>query len=152
MDNKGDLILEAEGQRGRPTNSPPAKRQLGVEYGLSQWVLRDEEGNILEGFTDAELGANEWEYQKQQHAMRASKLCGVVDVLGTLPAGALITEKGLAQILGKCTASIKAAVERGELPRPVRLMGKNTWTAGTIIRHMESRIEAATRKFLRLSA
>lgn len=117
------------------------------------YVVRDEEtGEPLECYTDEEIAHMEWEYQKSQHAKRASKLHGVVDVLGTLPAGTLIMEKGLAEMLGKCTASIKAAVERGELPRPVRLMGKNTWTAGTIIKHMESRIEAATRKFLRLSA
>jgi hypothetical protein len=75
---------------------------------------------------------------------------GVFSNLGGLPMGALITEIGLARLLGKCAASIKAAVERGELPRPVRLMGKNTWTVGAIIRHHEARLEAESKKFGRL--
>ena len=72
---------------------------------------------------------------------------GVFAELGTLPAGALITEHALARILGKCTASIKAAVARGELPRPTRLGGKRIWTAGAIVRHIEKRLEAAERAF-----
>lgn len=72
---------------------------------------------------------------------------GVFAELGALPAAALVTEEGLAGILGKCKASIKAAVNRGELPRPSRLMGKNTWTAGSIIRHHESRLEAEAKRF-----
>lgn len=75
---------------------------------------------------------------------------GIIAVIGALPSGAFITEVGLADILDKCTASIKAAVERGELPRPVRLMGKNTWTAGAIVRHHETRLENEARKFTRL--
>ena len=82
----------------------------------------------------------------------AFKLKGVNVALGSIPAETLITEKGLAQILGKCTASIKAAVKRGELPRPVRLMGKNTWTAGAIVRYIDARVDSITRKFSRLSA
>ena len=77
---------------------------------------------------------------------------GVVTSIGALPPGALVTEAGLARLLDKCVASIKAAVIRGELPRPVKLMGKNSWTAGAIIRHMEARLEAEARKFARLNA
>ena len=80
----------------------------------------------------------------------ASEVSGVFAALGALPLGALITEPGLAKMLGKCTASIKAAVERGELPRPARLMGKNTWTAGAIIRHHENRLDAEGRKYRQL--
>ena len=77
-------------------------------------------------------------------------LPGVFADIGALPPGALVTEAGLARILGKCTASIRHAVDRGELPRPARLMGKNTWTAGAIVRHHEARLEAEARKFARL--
>src|SRR5579862_2251669 len=70
----------------------------------------------------------------------------VFPYLGTLPAGALISEQGLAALLKKCPESIKRAVARGELPRPVRLMGKATWTAGAILRHMENRLEETTRE------
>ena len=75
---------------------------------------------------------------------------GTVEALARLAPGTLITEAGLAGIFGKCTASIRAAVDRGELPRPVRLMGKPTWTAGSIIRWHEDRLAAEAKKFARL--
>ena len=80
----------------------------------------------------------------------ASAHAGVFAAIGALPAGAVVTEDGLAKMWGKCKASIKAAVERGELPRPVRLMGKNSWTAGSIIRHHENRMEVEARRYARL--
>jgi predicted DNA-binding transcriptional regulator AlpA len=76
----------------------------------------------------------------------AAALDGVCAELGTLPAEALVTEKALAAMLGKCVKSIKRAVKRGELPQPVRIMGAPTWTAGAIVRHIEKRLEAAARK------
>ncbi|MGD0090053.1 MAG: hypothetical protein ABSE73_09040 [Planctomycetota bacterium] len=80
----------------------------------------------------------------------APELPGVFATIGALPPGAMITEPGLAKLLGKCTASIKAAVKRGELPWPIRVMGKNTWTAGSIVRHLEARLEKENRKFQKL--
>jgi hypothetical protein len=68
---------------------------------------------------------------------------GVCAALGALPEGAIISEDGLAGMMGKCRMSIRRAVKRGELPQPARLMGKRIWTAGTIIRHMESALERA---------
>ena len=79
-----------------------------------------------------------------------ASLSGICVEIGAVPPGAIVTEDGLARMLGKCRASIKAAVERGELPRPVRLMGKNTWTAGAIVRHHETRLEAEARRNARL--
>ena len=46
---------------------------------------------------------------------------------------------------------IKRAVERGELPRPVRFLGKNTWTVDIIIRHIEEQLAAEARRFARVS-
>ena len=80
----------------------------------------------------------------------ASARAGIFAAIGALPAGAVVTEDGLAKMWGKCKASIKAAVERGELPRPVRLMGKNSWTAGSIIRFHEQRMEVEARRYARL--
>lgn len=77
---------------------------------------------------------------------------GIIMTLGLLPAGALITEHGLAKIMGKCVASIKAAVMRGEFPRPSKTMGKNMWTAGALLRYIEARIKNETDKFLRLGS
>lgn len=76
---------------------------------------------------------------------------GIFSKIGGLPSGALITEDGLANLLGRaCRETIKRAVERGELPHPVRLLGKNTWTAGSIIRHIENRLEENEQRFSRM--
>ena len=108
---------------------------------------------ILAGESDdQEMESSKAEAAEQPTVSSAAKSegPGVFANLGVLPTGAPITESGLAGLLGKCTASVKAAVERGELPRPVRLMGKNTWTVGTIIRHLEARLENEAKKFTRL--
>ena len=75
---------------------------------------------------------------------------GVCAIIGALPPGAVINEQALANIFGKCRASIKAAVDRGELPPPIRLMGKPTWTAGAIVKHFEMRLGAAEKEAERL--
>src|ERR1043165_2898031 len=76
---------------------------------------------------------------------------GVFPYLGSLPPGALISEQGLAALLKKHPVSIKHAVEGGELPEPVRFMGKGTWTAGAVLRHMESRLEETRRYHERIT-
>lgn len=73
---------------------------------------------------------------------------GVYLQLATLPPGTLVTEDGLARLVGRaCRETIKRAVARGELPRPVKMFGQNTWTAGAIIRFVEDRLDAEQRKF-----
>lgn len=72
---------------------------------------------------------------------------GVCVELGALGSGAIITEDWLAARMGKgCRETIRRAVERGELPPPVRIMGKSTWTAGAIVRHIEKRLELAAQE------
>ena len=71
---------------------------------------------------------------------------GVCAALGELKPGATVTEAGLARMMQRHPVSIKRAVARGELPPPTRLLGKNVWTAGAIVRHIESRLEAAARE------
>ena len=75
---------------------------------------------------------------------------GLCAKLGVLGEGALVTETGLAEMLGKHPVSVKRAVERGELPPPTRLMGKPVWTVGAIRRHIEARLESETEKRQRL--
>ena len=70
-------------------------------------------------------------------------LPGIVAVLGELGAGALVSETGLAELLGCHRVSVQRAVKRGELPPPVRLMGRPTWTVGAIVRHVEARLAKA---------
>jgi len=71
------------------------------------------------------------------------KISGIVAALGELGDGAVIFEDGLARLFERHPASIRRAVDRGELPRPVRLLGRPAWTAGTIRRHFEARLQAA---------
>ena len=69
----------------------------------------------------------------------------VIPDLGALPAGAIVTEAGLAQIFHRCRESIKRSVSRGELPAPARMFGSSCWTAGAIIKHFEKRLDQAAR-------
>jgi len=71
---------------------------------------------------------------------------GICAIVGALPPGSIISEQGLAKMLAKHPASIKAAVDRGELPPPIRFMGKPTWTAGAVVKHFEKRLEAAEKE------
>lgn len=65
---------------------------------------------------------------------------GIFPEIGAMHPGTIITEGALAAVFKKSPVSIKRAVRRGELPKPTRLMGKCTWTAGSIIQHLEQRI------------
>jgi len=71
---------------------------------------------------------------------------GIVAELGDLGPGALITEPALARLFNRHPASVKRAVQRGELPPPTRLFGKNTWTAGALVRHIEARLTQAAKE------
>jgi len=76
---------------------------------------------------------------------------GIITGLGDLPEATVLTEDGLAGLMGKaCRESIKRAVARGEFPPPVKIMGKNTWTVRSIVRHLEARLEAERNKYCRL--
>jgi predicted DNA-binding transcriptional regulator AlpA len=67
----------------------------------------------------------------------------LVDSLARLPAGTLLDECQLAALLGCHRMSIKRGVQRGELPAPVRLLGRSTWTAGRLIQYIDARLDAA---------
>ena len=68
---------------------------------------------------------------------------GIMRALGELPPETIISEASLAAKFKRHPSAIKRAVKRGELPPPVRLMGKPSWTVGAILTHMERRLEAA---------
>lgn len=78
-------------------------------------------------------------------------ISGVIQLLGELPDGSLITEEGLANILGRCKATIKNAVVRKELPIPIRFMGKNTWTVDFILGYIEKKLTEENIKFSKFS-
>jgi hypothetical protein len=77
---------------------------------------------------------------------------GIVKALGELAPGAILSEVEVARIFKRHPASVKRAVKRGELPPPVRLFGKPTWTAGAILAHLEARLEAAKQEAEREAA
>ncbi len=89
---------------------------------------------------------------------RMADLPGIVAALGELKPGTIVTEEGLARLFNRHATSVKRAVQRGELPPPCRLFGGNAWTVGSLVRHIENRLEKAmkdaentTRKIARLS-
>jgi len=71
---------------------------------------------------------------------------GVIRDLGLVEPETILFEKGLAEILGCCTQTIKRCVDRGELPPSVRMNGKPCWTARSIVEHIEERLRAAKRE------
>jgi len=79
-------------------------------------------------------------------SMDRADLPGVIAALGDLGPGAIITEEGVRHLFHRHASSVKRAVQRGELPPPMRLFGQQTWTAGAIVRHIESRLEQAAKK------
>jgi len=70
-------------------------------------------------------------------------LPGVIEELGSLPPKSLITDDGVARIFGRHVASVKRAIDRGELPPPVRIFGKSSWTAEAITEHIAKRLAQA---------
>jgi hypothetical protein len=74
-----------------------------------------------------------------------NSLLGIIAVLGELKPAAIITEEGVARLFNRHVASVKRAVQRGELPPSTRLFGQNVWTVGTLIRHIESRLDQAAK-------
>jgi hypothetical protein len=76
----------------------------------------------------------------------AHSLPGIIGVLGELKPGTVITEEGLAHLFQRHVVSVKRAVQRGELPPPCRLFGINVWTAGAVIRYIESRLDRAAQE------
>ena len=69
--------------------------------------------------------------------------CGSLVELGKLGDSTIISEASLAEKFGKRPVSIRRAVERGELPPPVRLMGKRIWTVEALRAHLRMRLDEA---------
>jgi len=56
---------------------------------------------------------------------------------------ALIGKKALADLFHCCEKTIDAGVQRGDLPEPIMLAGKNVWMVGRIVSHLERRFREA---------
>jgi len=57
-----------------------------------------------------------------------------------------LDERALAGLFQCCPTTIKRAVQRGELPAPVRMFGRPMWTAGRIVEHVTARLETAQKE------
>jgi len=77
----------------------------------------------------------------EQEILCGDNLPGVIAELGELGPGAVVMEKGLAAMFDRSESSVRRAVDRGELPPPCRLFGKKAWTAGSIVAHIEGRMQ-----------
>ena len=70
-------------------------------------------------------------------------LPGIIEELGSLSPKSIISEEGVARIFSRHAASVKRAVDRGELPPPVRIFGKSIWTVEVITEHIAKRLARA---------
>jgi hypothetical protein len=79
-------------------------------------------------------------------------LPGVIAQLGELKPSAVITEEGIANLFHRHVTSVKRAVDRSELPPPMRLFGSNAWTAGVLVAHFEARQAEAAKESDRMAS
>lgn len=68
-----------------------------------------------------------------------------ITALATMPDATLVDEAWLCQVFGRCRRSIRRAVARGELPAPITMFRRHSWTVGSIVRHVQARQDAAMR-------
>jgi len=94
---------------------------------------------MIEGSTDTIEGAQDVDKQ-------IGVADGTVREIGALPPGTIIDEEALARMFHRHSVSVKRAVERGELPAPMRLFGKPCWTVAAILNHLTKRLDAAQRE------
>jgi len=71
---------------------------------------------------------------------------GIVRQLGELPDGTIINEEALAKMFDRCQVSIKRAIQRGELPAPVKLLGMPVWTVGKLLSYINERLDIAQKE------
>ena len=62
--------------------------------------------------------------------------------LAALPNDTIISEAQLAKLFRRHVSSVKRAVQRGELPRPMSLFNELVWTKGVILAHVNACLEA----------
>ena len=71
---------------------------------------------------------------------------GIIHAFGDLAPDTVLDEAALARLFGRHRVSVRRAVERGELPPPVRLFGCPAWTVQVLRDHMAERLEKAKRE------
>ncbi len=75
-----------------------------------------------------------------------AETAGIVTGLAELPREAHLDAAALGRILGRCKTSVHRAARRGELPPPIRFLGRHVWMVGTILDHFQARQDAALKQ------
>ena len=65
---------------------------------------------------------------------------GIVDELGKLPPGALLTVNGMARVFGKSPNTIMRAVNEKRLPKPFRIFSEHYWRVGEVDAFLQKRM------------
>jgi len=100
--------------------------------------------DLHEKDVDAGAGQPALALEPEPADMQPPGLC--TERLAALPPGTILDEAELARIFNCSRATIKRAVQRGELPAPCRMFGRPVLTAGRILEHVAARLAAAQRE------
>ena len=71
---------------------------------------------------------------------------GVIAALARLPGATILDLNAVSRIFRRSPKSVHRAVACGHICPPVRLFGKASWTAGSILQHIQDRLERAARE------
>jgi hypothetical protein len=75
---------------------------------------------------------------------------GVVVELARYPGSTPLTLEAVCRIFRRSPKSVRRAVRSGQLPPGIRVFGKMTWTAGSILQHLQNRLDRAQREAERM--
>lgn len=82
----------------------------------------------------------------------ASGLPQVIQQLGYYPPNTLISEQGLARLFHRHVSSVRRAVQRDDLPPPIRIFTEDYWTVQSLTQHFAERLDTAKQKAAKLRA
>ncbi len=70
----------------------------------------------------------------------------IVKGFGDFPPEALVDKKIVSKQFGRCETSVDRAVSRGELPPPIKILGKNRWLVSKLLEHFREMHAQAKKK------
>ena len=77
-----------------------------------------------------------------QHESRQGPVPSVVYELGQLPPETFVTQQYVATIFGRSALSVRRAIQKNELPPPIRMFNDRGWFVRHLIRHLDLRFDA----------
>ena len=72
----------------------------------------------------------------------------MIDELFKMDEKTIISIHEMAKIFQKSSLSVRRAVQRNELPPPVKLLGRDSWLVGNILKHFSNRLDTAKKQNL----